>query len=580
MRILFAVHRFGKNLIGGAERHLWNLAEQMAAMGCEVDVATTLSSDFYPFLRFGLVWHGREANAIQDLPVAGATRPIRIIRFPVRSLPKPVGAILQKHLQRRWESEELAMETDSLAPLPSHQSRPIPLTGWHLPELMSGKIARWTMGRASLWLPQTRSATLHIQGLAPRRQTIQFSTTSGSRAAARVKGHFDLAVPLVAGPPETGLFEIHPVIKPLRDSRVLGVLVTQISLSDEGGIVSAPMNLDHRALRAQDKSAFIQAYQTRAASRPARYGWIFDALRGPHCPGLERFLMEKGPSYDWVIAGILPFSVIPSAVRASREKGFRCALLPLFHVDDDFYYWRHYLDAIRAADINLANSHFSNKVFFPALGARSITAGAGVDEALYRRGDISGARFRKRYGFAAEEKLVLSVGRKCGPKRYRMLIDAVDNIQSRMACRLVLIGPEDDNLPITSPHCSYLGKVSDNDLIDAYDACDVFCLMSESESFGMVFLEAWMRGKPAIGNRNCGPVADLIGEGERGLLASSGAELETQLIALLSDPQWCTRLGAEGMRYAEANFTWKVIARRILDHFDAALAQRPGDLPT
>ena len=45
MRILLFTHRFGKEVVGGAEHHLWCLAEQMARMGCQVDVATTLQDE-------------------------------------------------------------------------------------------------------------------------------------------------------------------------------------------------------------------------------------------------------------------------------------------------------------------------------------------------------------------------------------------------------------------------------------------------------------------------------------------------------------------------------------------------------
>ena len=568
MRILFLCHRFGKEHLGGAERHLWNLAEHMARRGHEISVATTLQTEIRPFLRFGLNWSEPHRVPIQDVFVEGA-RPIRIIRFPVRNLWKPFAAILQKFLQHRWEKEELAMEVESLLPPPSLSDCPLLLSGWHLPEATEDGYARWTMGTATLRLPSTQSASLHIRGKAFRRVRVSLERLGESREIFHGKGDFEASVPLSDA--ETSIARLHvtPTWRPWRDARTLGIAVTSLSITNRGQMVSAPLHVDHRSLRGQDKKNFMQAYVDRAERRPRIYSWIFDQLRGPRCPGMKQFLEENHGKYDWVIAGILPFSVITTAAQARRRFNFRLALLPLFHIDDDFYYWRHYLDAMRKADASLANSEFSANLFYPFIGSKAVTAGAGVNDTLFLKADINGDRFRRKFGFDSDQNLVLSVGRKAGPKRYGMLIDAVDAIQEVAPCRLILVGPDEDRLPITSPNCSYLGALSENDLLDAYDACNVFALMSESESFGMVFVEAWMRRKPVIGNQTCGPVSSLIEDGRNGLLASDARELGEKLAFLLSNRDQADKFGAAGFEDVIANHTWTAIARRVSDHLEA-----------
>ncbi|HPS03492.1 MAG TPA: hypothetical protein PLA90_18305, partial [Candidatus Sumerlaeota bacterium] len=421
MRVLFFVHRFGRDLVGGPEQHLWNLAEQMARMGCRVEVATTCVAELSSRYRFGERWKPLSNKlSTECIEVKGANYPIEIFRFPVRNLPAPVALFYGKLLQRRWEREEQAMQPAQTFPLPYRPNGPLLLTGWHLPDLTEeGEMARWTMRRAALQLPPTHQSALHLQGLAPRHLTIQFEHLGQTRKVFQGKGPFQINIPLEdCSDPSIGVLTVDKLWRPWLDTRSLGVQLTQISLSSQGSIHLAPFHVDHRRLRAYDKNAFINSYIERAHRRPRFYGQLFDQLRGPLCPGMNRFLQAHASRYDWVLAGTLPFSTIPTVEAIRRKTPFRLAVLPLFHADDDFYYWRHYADALRNADLCLANSWFSHETFFPAIAAKSYLAGAGVNDSLFRRGSISGARFRKRHGFASDEKIVLCVGRKSGTKLY------------------------------------------------------------------------------------------------------------------------------------------------------------------
>jgi glycosyltransferase involved in cell wall biosynthesis len=569
MRILFYTHRFGRDMVAGAELHLYNLAEQMALKGHEVVVATTRQKEIAAFMRFGLRWSGPLLPETEEIPVPGAPHPIRIHRFKVKNLPKIWALYKQKKLQRRWEREEMGMEPKAPLDLPFESKYPMLLTGWQLPEFSGGKLFRWSMPRAAIQFPSLQNGSLHLQGHTPRNQTLRFEHNGRSRVIHKGKGGFQISVRLDdCSTPSIGVMTVDSPIRPLKDCRTLGCCVTQMSLSNRGRIELAPFNVDHRTIRAADHDQFIRTYTKRAEDRPEEFEQIFDQLRGPICPGMEQFLERHYQEFDWVLAGIFPFANLPAIARFRADHGFRLALLPLFHVDDDFYYWNHYIRAMRAADVNLANSWYSGRIFFPTIQASSILGGAGVNDQLFLKPEISGERFRKKFHIPENVKIVLSVGRKSGPKRYRTLLRAVDEIQHRAPCRLILVGPDEDNLPIASPNCSYLGVLSWDDLLDAYDACDVFALMSESESFGMVFVEAWMRKKPVVGNSNCAPVSYLIKHEVSGLLARDREELGDCLVRLLKNPKECKAYGEAGFQQAIENHTWPVIAERILKRFE------------
>lgn len=570
MKVLFYTHRFGLDVVGGAEMHLWNLAVQMVRKGCEVDVVAPLAKGLSASQRFSIHWHDESQEPYSEVGVPGTDKTIRIFRFPVLNPPLPLKALYQKHLQRRWEAEEMAMEPPAPLDVPFHPDYPLLLTGWHPPELTHGKYLRWTMPRATLQCPPLQQAALHFQGFSPCRQTIRIEHEGKKRVVYKGRGNFQFSVKLDDTPHNSILaLETSPTVRPLRDSRKLGAMISHLSLSNHGRIELAPFHADHRTIRSRDREAFVRTYVERAEARPRRYSWIFDALRGPRSRGMRQFLKERHQEYDWVLAGIFPFNGPVEVERLKQKLGFRLALLPLFHVDDDFYYWRHYLDAMRGADLCLSNSWYAHHIFYPSIGAKSFVAGAGVSKRVFRHNDVSGERFRKKYRIGPDEKMILSVGRKCGPKRYRTLVRAVEAIQSEAPCRLILIGPEEDNLPVASPHADYLGVVPQKDLVDAYQACDFFCLFSESESFGMVFIEAWMREKAVIGNRNCAPVSYLIQHEENGLLASDRDALQRCLIRLLQDPDLCRQYGKAGFELATNTYTWPAIADRILEQFQA-----------
>jgi len=472
------------------------------------------------------------------------------------------------------------MAMEPLIPLPLNRTvaSPLLLTGWHLPQMQGNRILRWSMRRAALQLPPLRDGVLHIEGFAPRRMTIEFEHAGRRKAVFRGKGEFEITERLDDMEGQSILIlHVGPAFRSLDDPRALGIRVSQISLTNAGRMELTPFHVDHRSLRSIRHDDFIRAYVARAAERPERINRVFDAVRGPVCPGMEAYLARHGHEYEWVIAGTLPWAVIPMAARLHRKRRFRLALLPLFHVDDDFYYWEHYLDALRHADCCLANSWFAEEEFYPVVGGKAIRAGAGVDVEQFRSPAISGERFRKRYGFGEKEKLVLTVGRKTAAKLYTRVIRAIENIQQDTRCRLVMIGPDEDRMPVNSTNCSFLGHLPQETLLDAYDACDVFVLMSESESFGIVFVEAWMRGKPVIGSRNCAPIARLIEHERTGLLASNRIELEQCLTDLLHDEEKRRRLGEAGRERAMRVHAWPAIARGILDYFESQI--EPTHLP-
>ena len=80
---------------------------------------------------------------------------------------------------------------------------------------------------------------------------------------------------------------------------------------------------------------------------------------------------------------------------------------------------------------------------------------------------------------------------------------------------------------------------------------------SRSDSFGLVFLEAWANGLPAVGYR-AGGVADLIRHERDGLLVACGdiAGLAASLRRLEDDADLRRAWGRAGRERLPADFRW------------------------
>lgn len=119
------------------------------------------------------------------------------------------------------------------------------------------------------------------------------------------------------------------------------------------------------------------------------------------------------------------------------------------------------------------------------------------------------------------------------------------------------------------------GAVSDRELENYLAQCDIFVSPSRYESFGLVFLEAMMFGKPAVGCR-IGGMQEIIVDGVTGLLAEPGdpVTLQAALDDLLSDAAKRESMGKAGRaRYLE-NYTREIFVQRTLEFYREILSKK------
>ena len=118
----------------------------------------------------------------------------------------------------------------------------------------------------------------------------------------------------------------------------------------------------------------------------------------------------------------------------------------------------------------------------------------------------------------------------------------------------------------------FTGEISDEKLETNLAQCDIFVAPSRYESFGLVFLEAMMFGKPVVGCR-AGGMIEVIDEGIAGLLAEPGdpISLGAALDALLSDAAKREAFGKAGRERYLQQYTRDKLTDRTLDFYRQVL---------
>jgi len=185
----------------------------------------------------------------------------------------------------------------------------------------------------------------------------------------------------------------------------------------------------------------------------------------------------------------------------------------------------------------------------------------------------SGTRSAMRNRLGIEGPMVFFLGRKARYKGYSLLLEATHHVwQQAPSTHFVLAGPDEggETETMRNEHAETLldarvhdlGFVSDEEREDLYAACDVFCLPSQAEAYGLVYLEAWRYQKPVVALRI--PTLEELIDGCGGGLLTSGnpASLASALTRLIERPDEARRRGKAGEDKAK-HHSWRRVAQRL-----------------
>ncbi len=183
------------------------------------------------------------------------------------------------------------------------------------------------------------------------------------------------------------------------------------------------------------------------------------------------------------------------------------------------------------------------------------------------------------------KKIILTVGRLIERKGHDMVIKSLPRVLDKVPEAIYLIvgiGAEEQNLRELGEGLGledkviFAGFVPDEDVPKYYSASDVFIMPSREigekdiEGFGLVFLEANACGKPVIGGKS-GGISDAVADGVSGILVDplNVDEISQALITLLSNRELAVKLGSQGRKRVEEQFSYPATAAKFSEAFDS-----------
>jgi glycosyltransferase involved in cell wall biosynthesis len=197
----------------------------------------------------------------------------------------------------------------------------------------------------------------------------------------------------------------------------------------------------------------------------------------------------------------------------------------------------------------------------------------GVDVDLFNPGKAS-HEMRERLG-AGSGPLLLYVGRLGAEKGLERLLAPLEAIPN---ARLALVGDGPHRAALerhfAGRNVRFMGRLQGEQLAAAYASADVFVFPSETDTFGLVLLEALASGLPVVAAR-AGGVSDIVRDGKDGMLVEPGDDSAfTGAVAELAGPsakrqlmRWSGRMRAEA-------WSWGAAVDDLRMHYREAILKR------
>ena len=238
----------------------------------------------------------------------------------------------------------------------------------------------------------------------------------------------------------------------------------------------------------------------------------------------------------------------------------------------------------RAVDASVTCSRFNGTLLARRYGFTPTVIYNGVDPRRFHPFAGPDLALQKRYGFTAEDFVIIYVGRLIGLKGVKTLLKAASSLRRKERLKVLIAGDGEERNSLEGlsremgmeKEVVFAGFVPHDEVPRYFSIARVAVFPSlADEAFGISISEAMACGLPTIAT-DVGGIPELIQDGETGFLVKPRDDkaLAEKIEELRQDAESGLAMGRKAADRVRQLFTWEKVADRLMQVYGKVRAGR------
>lgn len=293
---------------------------------------------------------------------------------------------------------------------------------------------------------------------------------------------------------------------------------------------------------------------------------------------LDRIKQEDFSDYSYITVSSTPYYFLfYVGYLISKKYNIHYIIAPAFHTGENKndplrkkYFKKTAVPFFEYADKIILNTkaeqkaimEFCNEYGISLNPNKFVVTGQGVFLDQITHGD--GKKFREKYNL--KYPIVFQMGTRNYDKGSINLIESMKLIWDKdIKCHLVFAGQHSDDFSkyLENIDEKYrqnilnIDNISDDEKWDMFAAGDIFSMISKTDSFGIVYLEAWAYKKPILACKN-EALSEIVSHNTDGFLLGFNdiASISKTIEDLLKDKEKREEIGLNGYKKVSDKYDW------------------------
>ncbi len=313
-----------------------------------------------------------------------------------------------------------------------------------------------------------------------------------------------------------------------------------------------------------------------------RFEWVIEKLYGPLSVSLKKRLNSTEADVVCGSSSAYSFMNYPLRRKSNRKPFVFMGAIHFVAQNNQTDITQKKLAAIQQSEMYIANTQFEkDRLIALKVPAENIAViGCGVD--IDNFGYDANLNLRKELHIDDNDMVFGFVGRQEPVKSLDILIKAFVMLSAQYTnAKLVIAGADswytsELKKMIHTTECAnnifLLSNINEQQKIHLLQSIDIFVSASASESFGIVFIEAWACKKPVIG-ANVGAINCVIDDEVNGLLFNpfDANDLSDKMKFLIQQKDTRNAMGERGYKKVQQQYTWDIITEKYRNTYKQAI---------